>query len=252
MKNKLFAVATAIGTVSAVYALTRQFASVCKINVPQGLTVTAHTGCERTKDNSLDAITFGFGYGADIVEFDLNFDNEGNAVLSHDAPGSRKCVTLDEAFALVSGYNKLKVNVDVKSTEYLEKVVLTAERYGISDRIFFTGIERDKVDTVKEKAPGVEYYLNVRVDSSKKDDAGYISGLVTEVKEAGACGINLQHRGCSQLLVNELHKNELLVSVWTVNNRADMRKMLSLGVDNITTRKIKALKEMIEAASVLK
>jgi hypothetical protein len=41
--------------------------------LPEEFTVTAHTGCEGTKDNSLDAITVGFGYGADIVEIDLGY-----------------------------------------------------------------------------------------------------------------------------------------------------------------------------------
>ncbi len=251
MKNRLLGLTTAIGSIAAGLALTYSCVSVCKIKVPEGMTVTAHTGCEKTKDNSLDAITLGFGYGADIVEFDLNFDKDGKPVLSHDAPGDKKCVTLDEAFLLVSGYNNLKVNVDVKSTEDLKSVVLCAEKHGISDRIFFTGIEKDKVDIVKEQAPGVVYYLNVAVDNGRKESPEYIDELIEEIKATGACGINLRYTGCTELMVNEFHKNGLLVSVWTVNKKSAMKKMLSLGVDNITTRKIKDLKEMISVAAML-
>ena len=48
-------------------------------------------------------------------------------------------------------------------------------------------------------------------------------------------------------MVNMLHDNNLLISVWTVNNRFDMKKVLKLGVDNITTRKPTEYKKLIDS-----
>ncbi len=245
MKKGLIGAVTSVGAFAALGMALHNITSVKNIVLPDGFTVTAHTGCEKTKDNSLDAITVGFGYGADIVEFDLNFDKNGAAVLSHDSPKNDDCVPLEEAFSLISGYKGLKANVDVKSTENLPSVIECAEKYGISDRIFFTGIEKEKVDTVKKNAEGYLYYLNTSVDGSKKNDIGYIKELVEEVKSLGACGLNINFRSCSKLMVDEFHKNGLSVSVWTVNKKSDMKKMLSLGVDNITSRKIKDLKSLL-------
>ncbi len=213
--------------------------------LPEGFTVTAHTGCERTKANSLDSITLGFGYGADIVEFDLNFNSDGLAVLSHNEPKG-ECVTLDEAFMLISGYKALKVNVDVKSIADLGQVVASAQKYALTDRIFFTGIEREKVQIIKKTAPGYVYYLNTDIDASKKNDAEYIASLADEVRQLGACGININFRNVTDEIVKIFHANNLLVSVWTVNRIADMKKMLKLGVDNITTKKIENLRNILD------
>lgn len=83
------------------------------INLPENFTYTAHTGCCGTADNSLEAIKVGIENDADIVEFDLFFNNENVAVLSHDKPKGNE-VTLDEAFKLINTYENVQVNVDVK------------------------------------------------------------------------------------------------------------------------------------------
>ena len=100
------------------------------LNLPQGFTYTAHTGCCGTEDNSLEAIKVGVEQGAQIVEFDLYFNNENIAVLSHDAPKGNE-VTLDEAFKLIATYEDIKVNVDVKlCNDNLHVVYDLAEKYG--------------------------------------------------------------------------------------------------------------------------
>ena len=131
--------------------------------LPEGFTVTAHTGCEETEDNSLDSIRKGYESGADIVEFDLNFTSDGEAVLSHDEPQSG-CVTLDEAFALIAELPDLKVNVDCKSVANLKVVTELAQKHGISDRIFYTGIREENIKVVREQTPDVAYWLNYDVD----------------------------------------------------------------------------------------
>ena len=108
----ILASAVAIGTAAAVAA----FVSYNKMKnekvvLPRGFTVTAHTGCEGTEDNSLEAICKGYESGADIVEFDLNFASDGTPVLAHDKAESDS-VTLDEAFAVISELEGLYVNVD--------------------------------------------------------------------------------------------------------------------------------------------
>lgn len=213
--------------------------------IPEGFTLTAHTGCEGTKDNSLDAITLGFGCGADIVEIDLNFNKDGVAVLSHNEPKGNE-PTLDEAFALVSGYNGLRVNVDVKNTLDLKQAVSLAEKHGILDRIFFTGVTEEFVDAVKEQTPDVLYYYNKGIDKAKNNDTAYIGSLIEEVKNAGAAGLNIHHKSCTKLMVEEFHKAGLQMSVWTVNKKPDMARILKMGCDNITTRKPSELKALIE------
>lgn len=203
--------------------------------LPKGFTVTAHTGCMGTDENSLDSIKKGAENGVQVVEFDLYFDKNGNPVLAHDEPVGGE-ISLDEAFALLSKYENLKANVDVKTLDNLEKVYPLAKKNGVEERIFYTGIGEDDIKTVEEKSPEVSYYLNVDVDKSKNTDKEYLQSLVEKVQNSGAVGINFNYKSASKELVETFHENDLLVSIWTVDDEYNMYKILSLAPDNITSR----------------
>ena len=216
-----------------------------KVSLPAGFTVTAHTGCEKTKDNSLEAIRKGYESGADIVEFDLNFTADGVPVLAHDE-AQEDSPTVDEAFALVAELEGLYVNVDCKKTDNLTEVASLAEKYGIKDRIFYTGVEEKDVEAVNTQTPEITYWLNVDVSKSKNKDAQYINSLCDKVISCGAVGINMNHKSCSEELVKIFHERGLLVSIWTVNSELDMIKTLEYGADNITSRNPSKLNEIIK------
>ena len=99
------------------------------------VSVTAHSGCMGLADNSLEAMAAGIAAGAGIVEFDLNYNAEGTPVLSHNAPKKASCVTLAQAFDFLAKHSGVRANVDVKSTEYLEKVPALAETAGVTKQI---------------------------------------------------------------------------------------------------------------------
>lgn len=214
--------------------------------IPEHFTVTAHTGCEGTDDNSIEAIIAGADAGADVVEFDLSFNSSGEAFLAHDGI-SGDSVSLKSAFETVARYDALRVNVDCKSTDNLEYVVSAAKEFGILDRIFYTGIEEKDVESVKRFTPEVEYYLNVDLDESKKDDEEYILSIIDKVESLGAVGLNAKYTKVSGRMVEMFHEKGLKVSVWTVNKELSMHKVLALGCDNITTRQPTKLKEIIES-----
>lgn len=207
-----------------------------KNNLPERFTYTAHTGCIKTTDNSLESIVVGIENGADVVEFDLRFLEDGTPILSHDKPTGKE-VTLDEAFKKVSEYEDIMVNVDIKVTDNLKAVYPLAKKYGIEKRIFYTGVGADFVEAVKKDSPEVPYYLNVSVDKPKKQSPEYLDALVKEVKDSGAIGINFNKDNATKELVDKFHENDLLVSIWTVNRKSKMLKILFMAPDNITTRR---------------
>ena len=222
-----------------------EFYKTQPLNLPKDFTYTAHTGCCGTDDNSLEAIKVGIEHGADIVEFDLYFNDENIAVLSHDKPKGNE-VTLDEAFKLIATYEDIKVNVDVKlCNDNLHIVCDFAEKYNITDRIFFTGINLEDVETVKKECPSVPYYLNYDVSKENKQTTEYLDDLVKIVKDSGAVGINFNKDSATKELVDTFHNNDLLVSIWTVNEEKDMYKILYFAPDNITTRSPDMLKEIL-------
>lgn len=211
----------------------------------ESFTYTAHTGCVDTPDNSLDAIIVGIENGADIVEFDLRFLEDGTPILSHDEPQGNE-VTLDEAFKKVSEYDDILVNVDIKVTDNLQAVYPLAKKYGIEDRIFYTGVNAEFVEAVKKNSPEIPYYLNVSVQKPRKQTPEYLEALVKEVKDSGAIGINFNKDNATKKLVETFHENDLLVSIWTVNTKYQMLKILSMAPDNITTRRPDKMQEILK------
>lgn len=214
------------------------------INIPENFTITAHTGCMNTEENSLESIKMGVENGANIIEFDLYANENGELVLSHDEPKGGE-ISLSEAFAYLATFENVRANVDIKMVDSLEKVYLLAKEYNVEDRIFYTGVKDEFVESVRKNGPKIKYYLNVDVDKSQNTDAEYLQALVEKVKNAGAIGINFNYKSASKELADVFHENGLLVSIWTVNNEYNMYKILSFGPDNITTRHPDKLSEII-------
>ena len=200
-------------------------------------TITAHSGCMGTPDNSLESIDCGAKYGAQIVEIDLRFAKDGTPILTHDAPKGGE-VTLDEAFATVAKHPALRVNVDVKEcTEQLSQVSELAKKHGIEDRIFFTGLFENDIPTVQKACPEVPYWLNMKVKSRLWQTDKYLQGLADTVKSCKALGINMNKNNASKKLVKVFRKNNLGISIWTCNTTKDIEKAAALSPDNITTRR---------------
>ncbi len=213
--------------------------------LPSGFTVTGHSGCEGTKENSLECIKKAFESGADISEIDLNFDG-GTPVLSHNAPAGGE-VTLDEAFALLAKCGEMKMNIDVKNTANMGEVIRLAGEHGVTEKIFFTGVVESFVPDVRDL--GIPYYLNTDVFAPRTHCRNYINSLIEKVKNAGAIGINMHYPGLGKRLSKAFHDEGLLVSVWTVNKKGAMKKVLAARPDNITTRKPLMLLDVIKSES---
>lgn len=213
--------------------------------LPYRFTITAHTGCMGTEDNSVESMRVGIANGADIIEFDVNFTEDGTPVLTHDEPKGDE-LGLEVAFDFLAHNKGVKANVDMKSTVNMAAVQKLAEKYGVTGQIFFTGIELSEVETVRKNCPEISYYLNVDVDESKNTDEKYLNSLVDIVKTSGAIGINFNYKNASSELVQLFRVNCLLVSIWTVDSEFDMYKVLTMSPDNITTRNPDKLNEILE------
>ncbi len=218
------------------------------VNISRTFTITAHTGCMGTEDNTTESIEKGVDNGADIVEFDLYCNKDGILVLAHDEPVGNE-ITLDEAFRYISTFSDVAVNVDIKTAKNLEQVYETARKYKLENRIFYTGVKDEFVEPVREQSPNVPYYLNVDVDKKMATDKEYLLSLVKKVKDAGAVGINFNYKNATKELVDVFRENDLLVSVWTVDKELDMYKILEMSPDNITTRNPDKLYEIVKKNS---
>ena len=92
------------------------------------------------------------------------------------------------------------------------------------------------MEAVRTGCPGIAYYLNYKPEFLKVHSQQYINELVNNVNDCSAIGINIRHYYLSGKLVKTFHENNLLVSVWTVNDGYSMQRAIYYGPDNITTK----------------
>ncbi len=216
--------------------------------MPSGFTITAHAGANNTKPNTSASLAAAFNSNADTVEFDLNFTSDGTPVLSHDAPKDG-CFSLREAFAFAAKHTDKTINIDVKAVGNIEKIPPLADEYGITENIFFTGIEMKDIASVREKTPCIPYWLNFKPDRTRLNNEKYILSIVENVKNAGAVGLNVKYCYASETMIRIFHENDLLVSLWTANTIPQLLRTMSLAPDNITTKRPDLLKGLIYAFS---
>lgn len=202
-------------------------------------TITAHTGCMNTPENSIESIIAGLDSGADIVEADIRFDKNGIPVLSHDAiKDNGSYTTLSEAFAIIKNYPDRKMNLDLKETVNLPEIQRLAKEKGVLTQLFFTGVADDFVEAVRTGCPEIPYYLNFGKKTNMARFESYIKFLIDKTKDVGAIGINLTKENCNPKLVERFRKEGLAVSVWTIDNIDKDKIYLDMNVDNITCKNL--------------
>lgn len=203
------------------------------------ITVTAHTGCMDTVPNSLDSIVKGFEIGSDIVEIDIRFSSDGDAIMSHNALSSdeeKHAVRLADAFDVIKKYPDRKVNLDIKETSGVSTIEKLADQKGILNQIFFTGVFQKDVSAVKRGTSKIKYYLNLNPVPILSNFEPYLHYIAAKTKRSGAIGINLNKSGCTKKLVELFHSRGLLVSVWTITDRDGAKKYIAMNPDNITCK----------------
>jgi len=215
------------------------------LDLPQGFTVTAHSGAMYTIDNSVPSIRQIRESAVDIIEMDVTFRPDGTPVSLHNSePGEKQGVMLYIMLKEIAVSDTLHINLDLKSSANLPAVQALVDQYGLSERVFYTGVGEGLCAKIQAETPRIPYYLNIGLDG-KQNDRAQLEALAQKVKNLGALGLNISCTDASALLCDVMHENGLLVSVWTVNNTLDQYRMLSFGVDNITTKEPNKLLQII-------
>ncbi|MBQ2904308.1 MAG: glycerophosphodiester phosphodiesterase [Clostridia bacterium] len=205
--------------------------------LPEGFTVTYHAGAMHTKPNTVESVRAALSKNAAVVEFDVSFRPDGTPVIIHDpAPKMNEGVLLEDALRAVAEHPFCKINLDIKSTKNLGAVDELVKKHGLWERVFYTGVFEDWVDTVKRNSD-IPYYLNHNLSDDEANNFGLWNSLAERTKELGATGINSNYKNASSDFCDFMHSAGLLVSLWTVNKPHDMVRVLSYSPDNITTKR---------------
>ncbi len=212
----------------------------------QNMTVTFHTGALHTKDNSVESVKTAVESGAQITEIDVSFRPDLTPVMIHkENPSQDEGEFIYKALEIVKTSPDCKINLDLKSTANLKGLEELIKEYGLYERVFYTGVFDTWTEKVKADST-IPYYLNHKISLKEGLDAKAAQKVADKAKALGAIGVNSNYITATKLFCDVMHRNGLLVSLWTVNIECDMKKVLSFNVDNITTERPSALYDIMK------
>jgi fructose-1,6-bisphosphatase/inositol monophosphatase family enzyme/glycerophosphoryl diester phosphodiesterase len=219
--------------------------------------VTAHRGdSSRFRENTLPAIRSAIEAGADFVEIDVRVSRDGQVIVLHDSTLLRLWgldrsvdeVDFDEIRALGSGDERIPL-----LSEVLE---------------LFRDCTPVLLVDMEEEAPAVAASAVVAASGVTVSWCGHLEGMRT-VRRLDADAriwlpwnkrsappaellaelrpefVNSEFVVLSPAIVDEIHAAGSRVACWTVDQRDDMRWVLELGVDSITTNQLEMLQAIV-------
>ena len=207
-------------------------------------TVTAHAGSLGTRANTPESFKAALAFHVDYLETDVRFTPQNEAYLSHDPlplPLQRNAMRLKDLLKLAASHPKVRLNLDMKEYGGVKEMARLVKRSRMASRVILTGIDRAAVSQVRGRVDGLPYLLNAHPNFWHRVTATGAAALARTIRACGALGLNAFHPFITRRLAHALTAAGLSVSVWTVDGEPEMRRMLHLPVDNITTNRIDTL-----------
>lgn len=218
--------------------------------------VIAHRGASGQRpENTLSAYALAIDQGADMIEIDLHLTRDGAMVVTHDedlaglggrgevadaglaevraldAGGGEQVPVLDEVLDAFG--RRIAFNLELKrgTRDYyagLEGAVLSAvEERGLLGGTLFSSFFDPVLARLRERSPEARLALLI----SRR----YPARAVERALALGAEAVNPEVPVATPELVEEAHAAGLRVLVFTVDEPAEMARLLDLGVDGLFT-----------------
>lgn len=222
--------------------------------------VTLHSGALDRIPNSREYLDLAVEVKPDVVEVDVRSTSDGIAVLHHD-PGvgddgvafgiedhsweelsvlKPGLMTLSEAMKICHK-NHLFMNLDLKTPGAADSAIKIIKKQNMTKEILFSGCRRDEILYLREHLPNIRVLLNIddhELDFSGDEYMDAVVQLVYLASELGCCGLNINYRYCHQELISYARTRSMPLMVWTIDEDAEIRRFLSLGIYSITTNRI--------------
>ena len=194
--------------------------------------ITAHSGADGTKENSLEFVAYAMQTGADALEVDVRMGENGILILSHDKT-DEDAVRLADVFRMMGKYPGMRINCDLKECGLEVAVRQLALISGLKtesciwrDVEVFWNIEEYLPDIYKEQKEDLLF-----------EQAAY--KISRACRKYGIHTVNVNEKIATEEFIRVTGENDIDLSVWTVNDEERFRELLGQGVKNITTRNVK-------------
>jgi len=221
--------------------------------------VVAHRGASAYEpENTLRSLRRALEIGADMVEVDVHASRDGHIVVIHDAKVERttngkgyvkdltlkemrkldaglgeKVPTLEEVVELMRGKAQLVIEIKVPRTE--EKVLRIIKEGSLRNNVLISSFYHTAVKHVRELDPKIKTGIII---SSRPVKPAQLS------IDANADVLFPRYVYVDQEMVREVHKQNLTIYPWTIDDLNEIRPFIKMGVDGIVTNKPDVLRNL--------
>lgn len=223
----------------------------------------AHRGASsELPENTLPAFARAIELRADVIEADVRLTGDGAALILHDATVDRTTsgsgplmgMSAAEARALDAGggaqipllsdvleaaRGHVRVNLDIKEIEAVGPAADAVRALDMAGSVSFISFLPEVWEALEDVNPGCPVIQ--LVDSA----AGLASMAMGDVgTQSHMAGVGVPAAIVTEALVERMHRHGQGVFAWTVDDDAEMRRLIGLGVNGIVTNRIAALVEV--------
>jgi len=218
-------------------------------------------GLEHAAENSLEAFAAAIAGGVDGFELDLQLARGGQLVVRHDVlpPDADPSAwpSLGDVLALAAERRPdIRIVIDLKGAPWTEGGKARAKAlidqaspllkaYPRTDRLVLGSFDWDALDYAGEVLPTIaraHHTMAVRwlaglsqAQTAISDPRDYLAYLEAWRQARGPGFEGLSHLDLTAAAVAKARDLGLAVWTWTVNTEDDLRRVLALGVDAVTT-----------------
>lgn len=219
----------------------------------------AHRGdWSEVPENTVAAFRAAARAGADMIELDVRRTADGGVAVVHDprldrvwgSPLAVASASLVEVQALRSGGHRiptlgevldavdLPLMVDYTRADVVEPALASIEAAGALDRVLFSGGNVEGHRRIRALAPGA----SIALTWTRRELP------LALLDELGAEYFNPPWEVVDEPLVEAAHDAGYKVSTWTVDDPAEMRRVLDCGADAIVTNRVGDLVKLLAEA----
>lgn len=229
----------------------------------------AHRGASADlPENTIPAFELAVQQGADVIEADVRRTADNRLVVLHDpmldrttnGTGPLRVLSYEKARQLDAGQGqpipfveevldvargRVRVNLDLKESEVVEPAVRLVREAGMLGSVTFISFLPEAWDILDRLTP--ESPIIQLVDSA----ASLASITMGWDASLGVrSGVGIPYGLVSVEIVDRLRRHGLAVFGWTVDDEAEMRRLIAAGVNGIVTNRPGALAEVIRQAAL--
>lgn len=228
-------------------------------------------------ENSRAAVEHTVRLGLNYLETDVRATADGTVVLAHDPEVDRttdgtgllaemtserlarlrdasgeRVPTLAEVLA---EHPELHLNIDAKEDAVVAPLLDAVRGAGAEDRVCLASFSDVRLARIRQAAPGVATSLGrrdvVRLLAASRTPGGraLLRGVPGPAEGAVCVQVPTRYRGMPILtpaFLRAAHAHGLAVHVWTVDEPAEMDRLLDLGVDGLVSDRPSVLRDVLD------